>query len=999
MGNTCGKAVGVEVEIAGADPNLLLDGSLVTVDVGGKKPFARTAVLMIGYQHDYFGADGKLHKVIEASSQKVLNNTIKIIEELRGSSVLFVETPIIFTKDYSELVEPSGILKVIQDVGAFKSGEAGAETIPELKKHGDRILQIPGKRGLNAFTGTCLEHLLKSEGVTDVVLCGAVTSVCIDSTGRAAHERGFRVHQLSDCTCGRTEAEQEQYCNSVFPLYSNVTITETILQDLKSAEAGRSYTPPLTLAALQSNQLTTAEVAGKRPFAHTAVIMIGYQHDYFGADGKLHKVIEASASKVFNNTIKLIEALKETSVTMVETPIVFTQDYGELVEPSGILKIIKDVGAFRSGGLGAETIPELKKYGNRILQIPGKRGLNAFTGTCLDGLLKMERVTDVVLCGAVTSVCIDSTGRAAHERGFRVHQLSDCTCGRTEAEQSHYCKDVFPLYADVTTTDDVISRIKAAVQVGPAAAVTAQDQLTAMNAQAGEKYDRQTSGVDEAAYQRFERVCEPPLILEWMRRHPRHATQIRERQDELALQITHGLVDFAACATKNFQTLEAQVAAGEVTIMDLDEDPQAPLVSFLSHGKDEAGSMCRLLKLMLRQLLHLHCTSDAKHGRLARSTPRIFLDSDDIYSQSELRASVEECKSIVLVLTKTAFFRPWVICEFITAWRLGIPIIPVEVAGSGFQATPQNIRELLSESVSDSALSLAAQYCPNLNRQQLEACCKSILGSKRVVIEPGASTSSQWASILDLARLLKGPSVEMGQDYTLELVTQDPMRSFVPQAQADQDYTAFISYHHTQDNQVVARIVKMMLESRGGPEDSISVFLDADSLFDMDTLVSHIHRSKNMLVLLSAETFTRPFVIVEMVSALRHGIPLIPVPIVKDFNFRQYVGSDKFADELVSSMDDRSQQLFRENRIRAPEIARAIKSLFNVIAQPFYGHSSESVQKAQVFEIQRRLTASGTAKLESPRKRPSASLKDLHHWRSSGSSASSSSLTHIVAEM
>ena len=98
-------------------------------------------------------------------------------------------------------------------------------------------------------------------------------------------------------------------------------------------------------------------------------------------------------------------------------------------------------------------------------------------------------------------------------------------------------------------------------------------------------------------------MCQPPLILEWMRRHPQDVTQFPERQDGLAVQITHGLVDCAARATKNFQTLEAQVAAGELTIKEMDEDPEAPLVSFLSHGKDEAGSMCRLLKVMLKQPL------------------------------------------------------------------------------------------------------------------------------------------------------------------------------------------------------------------------------------------------------------------------------------------------------------------------------------------------------------------------------------------------------------
>jgi nicotinamidase-related amidase len=321
------------------EPSVL--STLATVEVSGKRPFERTAVIMIGYQHDYFGKDGKLHAVIEASSESVLNNTKKIIHTLKESSVLMIETPIIFTQDYSELVEPSGILKVIKDVQAFRAGHPGADTIPDIAEHGERILQVPGKRGLNAFTGTCLEMLLKSEKITDVVLCGAVTSVCIDSTGRAAHERGFRVHQVSDCTCGRTVAEQDQYCREIFPLYASVRTTDDILNDITIAEVGRTYNPPQSISSFKQSDVVHVDAAGTQVFGQTAIIMIGYQHDYFGKDGKLHAVIESSSDLVLKNTLRIIDALKDTSTIFVETPIIFTEDYRELVEPSGILKAIK----------------------------------------------------------------------------------------------------------------------------------------------------------------------------------------------------------------------------------------------------------------------------------------------------------------------------------------------------------------------------------------------------------------------------------------------------------------------------------------------------------------------------------------------------------------------------------------------------------------------------------------------------------------------------------
>ncbi len=55
----------------------------------------------------------------------------------------------------------------------------------------------------------------------------------------------------------------------------------------------------------------------------------------------------------------------------------------------------------------------------------------------------------------MTSICIDSTGRAAHERGYRVSVLKDCTAGRTDFEQDFYCDKVFPLYAQVIDSEEL----------------------------------------------------------------------------------------------------------------------------------------------------------------------------------------------------------------------------------------------------------------------------------------------------------------------------------------------------------------------------------------------------------------------------------------------------------------------------------------------------------------------------------------------------------------
>lgn len=186
----------------------------------------------------------------------------------------------------------------------------------------------------------------------------------------------------------------------------------------------------------------------------TAVLLIGFQNDYFADTGVLTKAIEepARVTGTLRNTLALIERLAPTPVRLVTTPIVFTPDYSELQEPVGILKAIKDVGAFRQDSMGSRTIPEFARWSERMAEIPGKRGLNAFSNTQLHDHLASHGIRDLAICGVVASLCIDSSARAAQEFGYRVWIVSDCISGRTVLEQNFYLSEVYPLYATVVTS-------------------------------------------------------------------------------------------------------------------------------------------------------------------------------------------------------------------------------------------------------------------------------------------------------------------------------------------------------------------------------------------------------------------------------------------------------------------------------------------------------------------------------------------------------------------
>ena len=197
----------------------------------------KTALILIGYQYDYFNHDGILSSVIEESalSTGVLKNSIDLIEKLSSTAVDMISTPIIFTPDYSEIQNPSGILQVIKDAKAFQQGSVGSEVIPEILRFGKRIKEHPGKRGLNAFSNTDVHQYLQENNITDIILAGVVTSLCIDSTARAAYEYGYNITILSDCTSGRSDVEQEFYCNNIFPLYSKVIDHNQLIKNLKAS--------------------------------------------------------------------------------------------------------------------------------------------------------------------------------------------------------------------------------------------------------------------------------------------------------------------------------------------------------------------------------------------------------------------------------------------------------------------------------------------------------------------------------------------------------------------------------------------------------------------------------------------------------------------------------------------------------------------------------------------------------------------------------------------
>lgn len=76
-------------------------------------------------------------------------------------------------------------------------GEAGHDIIPELYPiPGEPVIDKPGK---GAFYATDLDTVLKNYGVTQLLVCGVTTEVCVNTTVREANDRGYDCLVLEDC--------------------------------------------------------------------------------------------------------------------------------------------------------------------------------------------------------------------------------------------------------------------------------------------------------------------------------------------------------------------------------------------------------------------------------------------------------------------------------------------------------------------------------------------------------------------------------------------------------------------------------------------------------------------------------------------------------------------------------------------------------------------------------------------------------------------------------
>ena len=141
-----------------------------------------TALLLVDLQNDYFPGGKMELSGIETAAE----NTAAVLESFRKRNY-----PVIHIQHFSR--KPGATFFLPETTGV----EIHEKVAPKTSE------TVISKNFPNSFRDTKLETVLRDLGVKDLVVCGAMTHMCIDSTVRAAFDLGFNCAVAGDCCATR----------------------------------------------------------------------------------------------------------------------------------------------------------------------------------------------------------------------------------------------------------------------------------------------------------------------------------------------------------------------------------------------------------------------------------------------------------------------------------------------------------------------------------------------------------------------------------------------------------------------------------------------------------------------------------------------------------------------------------------------------------------------------------------------------------------------------
>lgn len=194
----------------------------------------RTGLVVVDLQKGFTSAEGELARRgwDYEKGQSVVPNCQRLIEAAHAVDLPVAFTRLIRRADGKDA--PSNVFDIYptayDDYGKAicRRGTRDAEYAEGIEpQEGDYEVE---KAHQDAFHGTPLDLNLRTEGVDTIVVCGLTSNVCVESTIRGAHERGFNVVMVEDATAAHRDEMHEATLANVKYMFGVTATTDEILE-------------------------------------------------------------------------------------------------------------------------------------------------------------------------------------------------------------------------------------------------------------------------------------------------------------------------------------------------------------------------------------------------------------------------------------------------------------------------------------------------------------------------------------------------------------------------------------------------------------------------------------------------------------------------------------------------------------------------------------------------------------------------------------------------
>jgi ureidoacrylate peracid hydrolase len=108
--------------------------------------------------------------------------------------------------------------------------EPDSQILPELAPRDGEI--VINKTTTSAFIGSHIDRILRNLGMRQLIVCGVMTSGCVESSVRDAADSGYTVLVAEDACAALSQTAHENAINAMHPVFATVESTDVIVKRL-----------------------------------------------------------------------------------------------------------------------------------------------------------------------------------------------------------------------------------------------------------------------------------------------------------------------------------------------------------------------------------------------------------------------------------------------------------------------------------------------------------------------------------------------------------------------------------------------------------------------------------------------------------------------------------------------------------------------------------------------------------------------------------------------